>query len=100
MVWKKQYKKRVAKPNSESNNPVINFRSNLNPETLAYVKKMKKLGKGSEFMNQAVESYYFHLKNPKQFWKQIIEWNFGTIRHLLRQIGRKKIDDNNIHNNK
>ena len=56
-MWENQHGKRSAKPNRLSNNPTLSFRSTLNPETLTYLRKMKKLRKGSEFICQAIESY-------------------------------------------
>ncbi len=84
--------KRITKPNRLKDFPVVSFTAKLKPDALKYLKFMQKSNKGSEFICQAIESYYFQLTNPKQYWKQIIEMNYGTIKHLLRQIGRENAD--------
>lgn len=90
MSWKKKFDKRKKITNGKSNNPTISFRSNLSPETLAYIKELSKSNSKSEFINQAIEQRYFLIKNKREFLRSILRENYKLCRFLLRKIGNEK----------
>jgi len=82
--------KRREKPNQERNSPTFCFRATkLSPSAIQYLKRLKKFKKQGEFINEAINNYYFYITNPKFYFKNLIELNFRLIRHILRKVGRK-----------
>ncbi len=87
-MWQKVWNKRKKeKPNSESMNPRISFRSKLSPGTLGYIKKLAKQKQKSEFINKAIEMRFFMETDKRQFIKQVMTEDYELCRHLLRRIG-------------
>ncbi len=87
-MWNKFWKKKQKeKPNQLRKKPTIAFRSNLNNETLGYIRKLSKEKQKSNFINQAIEQRYFLVTNKKQFLKQMIQEDYALCRYLLRKIG-------------
>jgi len=78
--------RRKEKPNRLRFNPIIGFRSKLNPETLGYIKKLSLQKQKSNFINQAIEQKYFLITNKKQFLKQMIQQDYELCRFLLRKV--------------
>ena len=91
MTWKKKWtgKRKKEKPNQLRKKPTIAFRSNLNPETLGYLKKLSKIKQKSDFINQAIEMRYFLVINKRQFLRQVLKENYCLCRFLLRKTGNK-----------
>jgi hypothetical protein len=65
------------------------FQTDLSPGCLGYLKELKKQKKSSEFINKAIESYYFQMSDPKSYWMQIIKNNYYFMRRLVRKAGRE-----------
>ena len=100
MSFKKKWagKRKKEKSNTLRSQPIIGFRSNLHPITLAYIKKLAQQKQKSNFINQAIEQRYFMETNKKDFLKNGLEENYELCRALLRKIGnensRKKSQGN------
>jgi len=90
MVFKRTFKyKRDYIPNKMRNTPIISFKAKLSPACLEHIKKLKKRRQANKFINEAIESYYFQMMDPKSYWKQIIKNNYYFIRILVRKVGRE-----------
>lgn len=77
-------------PNSKQRHKIISFRAcSLSPIVIQHLEGLSKINKKNKFINDAINSYYFYIQNPKGYFKQMIELNFGLIRHILRKVGRK-----------
>ena len=92
MSWQKVWRgtRKKEQPNRFRFKPTIAFRSDLNPETLAYIKKLALQKQKAAFINRAIEMRYFYETKPKGFLMQMIQHNFSFCKHLLRQIGRAR----------
>jgi len=83
--------KKREKPNRLRNSPTFCFRATqLSPSAIQYLINLKRFKKQGRFINDAINAYYFYITNPKFYFRQLIELNFGLIRHILRKVGRKK----------
>jgi len=92
MAWQTSWtgRRKKDKPNQLRSKPTIAFRSNLDPETLGYIKKLAGIRAKSNFINQAIEMRFFYVKNKKQFLRQILEYDYDLARYLLRKIGNQR----------
>lgn len=82
-------------PNSLKSNPMFNFRAmSLSPSVILHLRDLGKHKQQNTFINNAINSHYFYCNNFKGFVRNIIELNFGMVRHILRQVGRKRSEDN------
>ena len=64
-------------------NDMISFRaSGLDPAVLQHL--------DTDFIVKAINHYYMFKFNIKCYLKEIIKLNFGTIKHLLRQEGKRR----------
>lgn len=80
-------------PNHHRKNKIISFNSNrLSPSVLSHLNKLGKINKRGDFISDAINQHYFYITNFKFYIKQIIELNFGLVRHILRKVGRKNVD--------
>ena len=83
-------RRKKEKPNKLRFKPTIAFRSDLNPETLGYIKKLALQKQKSKFINQAIEMRFFYMKRKKQFLRQMMQEDYALCRYLLRKIGNEK----------
>jgi hypothetical protein len=83
-------RKRREKPNKLREDPIIGFRSRLSPEARIFMNGLKGIGARSEFINQAIETKVYLLKNKKGFLLNLIQENFELAKYLVRRIGRSK----------
>ena len=90
MSWDKIWNKRKKdKPNQLRKKPTIAFKSNLNQETLGFIKKLALQKEKSDFINQAIEQRYFLVTNRRQFLKQMIQEDYKLCKYLLRKTRNK-----------
>lgn len=75
------------KPYKKQNIIAINLDS-LSPVIIQHLQQLTKIKKRNQFIIAAITQRHFYLTNPKQYFKQLIELNFGLIRHILRRVGR------------
>ena len=80
----------MTSANHYNKSRIISFRVNgLPPVVLQYLDCLSKKNQKNKFICEAINSYYFYTTNFKQFITQIIELNYGLVKHLLRKIGKK-----------
>jgi len=91
MTWLKTWSRRKKeKPNKLRSKPTIAFRSDLDSETLGYIKRLALQKEKSRFINQAIKMRFFYKINKKQFLKQMLESDYELCKYLLRRIGNRK----------
>jgi len=77
--------------NNQRERKIISFSTyGLSPRLIQYLEQLSKTRTRNTFITNAINQRHFYLTQPKQFIQQLIELNFGLVRHLLRKIGRKK----------
>ena len=75
-------------PNKFRDKPTIAFHSKLSPEAKAHLNALSRLGKKSQYINDAIEMKVWHDKHPKGFLLNMIQNNFTLCKYLVRKIGR------------
>jgi len=75
-------------PNRLKSRPTFSFNSDgLTPEVINFLNNQKKIGKCSEYISEAINFKYKYDFFLKGFIIELIERNFGLVKHILRQIG-------------
>jgi len=75
-------------PNRFQNKPVLTFKPD--PEIQGYLKKLSTNRERSKFINESIKKNYFLTFYPKKFILDLVQLNFGLVKHILRQVGRAR----------
>lgn len=64
----------------------------LSPNIISFFDGLAKLNKRTDFVIDALNHWYFYTTDFQKCMTQIIELNYGLVKHLLRKVGRKNRD--------
>lgn len=85
---------RRDQPNSLRVHPNFSFRAvSLSPRVILFLRELKRDKQQGVFINDAINFYYSYRFGFKTFIKNLIELNYGIIRHALRRAGRKRSEN-------